>query len=209
MKTGLKVAVKKLSRPFQSIIHGKRTYRELRLLKHMKHENVRPPVFLFFSTLVIFPCLTVDSLRASAGDRPPGCLHPGDFSEGIQRRVSCVTRLCERSVWLLPATRGAAAVGAFGGKQSYPWLGNTWRRASWHNTAAFQSGAAVSHRWRASSLLPALCSCETLAPAASVRRTRLEILDGDRGACHVCRLSCGAGAVWMWGDHRDLRFRWF
>uniref|UniRef100_A0A2I2Z2G8 mitogen-activated protein kinase n=1 Tax=Gorilla gorilla gorilla TaxID=9595 RepID=A0A2I2Z2G8_GORGO len=39
-KTGLRVAVKKLSRPFQSIIHAKRTYRELRLLKHMKHENV-------------------------------------------------------------------------------------------------------------------------------------------------------------------------
>uniref|UniRef100_A0A8C5MXB5 mitogen-activated protein kinase n=1 Tax=Leptobrachium leishanense TaxID=445787 RepID=A0A8C5MXB5_9ANUR len=38
--TGLRVAVKKLSRPFQSIIHAKRTYRELRLLKHMKHENV-------------------------------------------------------------------------------------------------------------------------------------------------------------------------
>uniref|UniRef100_A0A673CXE6 mitogen-activated protein kinase n=1 Tax=Sphaeramia orbicularis TaxID=375764 RepID=A0A673CXE6_9TELE len=40
LQTGLKVAVKKLSRPFQSIIHAKRTYRELRLLKHMKHENV-------------------------------------------------------------------------------------------------------------------------------------------------------------------------
>uniref|UniRef100_A0A8C0XJB8 mitogen-activated protein kinase n=1 Tax=Castor canadensis TaxID=51338 RepID=A0A8C0XJB8_CASCN len=39
-KTGLRVAVKKLSRPFQSIIHAKRTYRELQLLKHMKHENV-------------------------------------------------------------------------------------------------------------------------------------------------------------------------
>uniref|UniRef100_A0A4W3GIJ5 mitogen-activated protein kinase n=1 Tax=Callorhinchus milii TaxID=7868 RepID=A0A4W3GIJ5_CALMI len=39
-KTGVRVAVKKLSRPFQSIIHAKRTYRELRLLKHMKHENV-------------------------------------------------------------------------------------------------------------------------------------------------------------------------
>uniref|UniRef100_A0A9J8BXV3 mitogen-activated protein kinase n=1 Tax=Cyprinus carpio carpio TaxID=630221 RepID=A0A9J8BXV3_CYPCA len=35
-----KVAVKKLSRPFQSLIHSRRTYRELRLLKHMKHENV-------------------------------------------------------------------------------------------------------------------------------------------------------------------------
>uniref|UniRef100_A0A4W4EPR0 mitogen-activated protein kinase n=1 Tax=Electrophorus electricus TaxID=8005 RepID=A0A4W4EPR0_ELEEL len=40
VKSGLKIAVKKLSRPFQSIIHAKRTYRELRLLKHMKHENV-------------------------------------------------------------------------------------------------------------------------------------------------------------------------
>uniref|UniRef100_A0A4W5N156 mitogen-activated protein kinase n=1 Tax=Hucho hucho TaxID=62062 RepID=A0A4W5N156_9TELE len=40
VKSGLKIAVKKLSRPFQSIIHTKRTYRELRLLKHMKHENV-------------------------------------------------------------------------------------------------------------------------------------------------------------------------
>ncbi|XP_071961558.1 mitogen-activated protein kinase 14B-like [Antedon mediterranea] len=34
------VAIKKLARPFQSKIHAKRTYRELRLLKHMKHENV-------------------------------------------------------------------------------------------------------------------------------------------------------------------------
>jgi len=34
------VAIKKLARPFQSAIHAKRTYRELRLLKHMNHENV-------------------------------------------------------------------------------------------------------------------------------------------------------------------------
>ena len=37
----LKVAIKKLARPFQSAIHAKRTYRELRMLKHMNHENVR------------------------------------------------------------------------------------------------------------------------------------------------------------------------
>lgn len=36
----IKVAIKKLARPFQSAIHAKRTYRELRLLKHMNHENV-------------------------------------------------------------------------------------------------------------------------------------------------------------------------
>uniref|UniRef100_A0A8C4RK85 mitogen-activated protein kinase n=1 Tax=Erpetoichthys calabaricus TaxID=27687 RepID=A0A8C4RK85_ERPCA len=40
MKLRQKVAVKKLSRPFQSLIHARRSYRELRLLKHMKHENV-------------------------------------------------------------------------------------------------------------------------------------------------------------------------
>lgn len=38
--TGYKVAVKKLARPFQSLIHAKRAFRELRLLKHMYHENV-------------------------------------------------------------------------------------------------------------------------------------------------------------------------
>ena len=37
----LRVAIKKISRPFQSAIHAKRTYRELRMLKHMNHENVR------------------------------------------------------------------------------------------------------------------------------------------------------------------------
>ncbi|XP_003384011.1 PREDICTED: mitogen-activated protein kinase 14-like [Amphimedon queenslandica] len=36
----IKVALKKLARPFQNHVHAKRTYRELRLLKHMKHENI-------------------------------------------------------------------------------------------------------------------------------------------------------------------------
>ncbi|KAK6643655.1 Mitogen-activated protein kinase 14B [Polyplax serrata] len=39
-KTKMKVAIKKLARPFQSAVHAKRTYRELRMLKHMNHENV-------------------------------------------------------------------------------------------------------------------------------------------------------------------------
>ncbi|XP_035952825.1 mitogen-activated protein kinase 13 isoform X2 [Halichoerus grypus] len=38
-RSGEKVAIKKLSRPFQSEILAKRAYRELRLLKHMQHEN--------------------------------------------------------------------------------------------------------------------------------------------------------------------------
>lgn len=36
----VRVAIKKLSRPFQSHVHAKRCYRELRLLRHMNHENV-------------------------------------------------------------------------------------------------------------------------------------------------------------------------
>ncbi|SPP82705.1 mitogen-activated protein kinase p38a [Drosophila guanche] len=38
--TNMHVAIKKLARPFQSSVHAKRTYRELRLLKHMDHDNV-------------------------------------------------------------------------------------------------------------------------------------------------------------------------
>ena len=36
----VKVAIKKIARPFQSAVHAKRSYRELRMLKHMNHENV-------------------------------------------------------------------------------------------------------------------------------------------------------------------------
>lgn len=36
----LHVAIKKISNPFQTAIHAKRTYRELKLLKHMNHDNV-------------------------------------------------------------------------------------------------------------------------------------------------------------------------
>ncbi|XP_066561614.1 mitogen-activated protein kinase 12b isoform X2 [Amia ocellicauda] len=38
--TRTRVAIKKLYRPFQSELFAKRAYRELRLLKHMKHDNV-------------------------------------------------------------------------------------------------------------------------------------------------------------------------
>lgn len=38
--TNTKVAIKKLNRPFQTATHAKRTFRELRLLKHMNHENI-------------------------------------------------------------------------------------------------------------------------------------------------------------------------
>ncbi|XGW31474.1 hypothetical protein V3C99_009995 [Haemonchus contortus] len=40
LRTNTRVAIKKFNRPFQSIIHARRTYRELRLLRGMDHENV-------------------------------------------------------------------------------------------------------------------------------------------------------------------------
>ena len=45
-QTGKRVAIKKLSRPFETSIHSKRSYRELRLLRHMNHENVSVWVWL-------------------------------------------------------------------------------------------------------------------------------------------------------------------
>ena len=38
--TGQAVAVKKIMKPFSTPVLSKRTYRELKLLKHLKHENV-------------------------------------------------------------------------------------------------------------------------------------------------------------------------
>ena len=42
------VAIKKISSPFQTPIHAKRTYREIKLLKHMKHDNVSLTAKFFF-----------------------------------------------------------------------------------------------------------------------------------------------------------------
>uniref|UniRef100_A0AAR2L3M7 mitogen-activated protein kinase n=1 Tax=Pygocentrus nattereri TaxID=42514 RepID=A0AAR2L3M7_PYGNA len=50
-RTGSKVAIKKLHRPFQSELFAKRAYRELRLLKHMKHDNVIGLVDVFTADL--------------------------------------------------------------------------------------------------------------------------------------------------------------
>ena len=38
--TGSSVAIKKIMKPFSTPVLSKRTYRELKLLKHIQHENV-------------------------------------------------------------------------------------------------------------------------------------------------------------------------
>lgn len=44
---GQKVAIKKLAKPFATNIHAKRAYREIKLLKHVKHDNVIKLIDLF------------------------------------------------------------------------------------------------------------------------------------------------------------------
>jgi len=41
--SGTSVAIKKIMKPFSTPVLSKRTYRELKLLKHLRHENVRGP----------------------------------------------------------------------------------------------------------------------------------------------------------------------
>jgi p38 MAP kinase len=40
LKKEIYVAIKKLARPFETSVHAKRAYREIRLLKHVSHDNV-------------------------------------------------------------------------------------------------------------------------------------------------------------------------
>jgi p38 MAP kinase len=41
--SGTSVAIKKIMKPFSTPVLSKRTYRELKLLKHLRHENVSCP----------------------------------------------------------------------------------------------------------------------------------------------------------------------
>jgi p38 MAP kinase len=47
LKKEINVAIKKLARPFETTVHAKRAYREIRLLKHVSHDNVIKLLDLF------------------------------------------------------------------------------------------------------------------------------------------------------------------
>ena len=49
--TSANVAIKKIMKPFSTPVLAKRTYRELKLLKHLKHENVISLSDIFISPL--------------------------------------------------------------------------------------------------------------------------------------------------------------
>jgi hypothetical protein len=63
------VAIKKIMKPFSTPVLSKRTYRELKLLKHITHENV--------SLIVRFRCMTYFDAQSM----------PGDVDYQPQRRV--------------------------------------------------------------------------------------------------------------------------
>lgn len=46
--TGMNVAIKKIMKPFSAPVLAKRTYRELKLLKALRHENVSQWMFLTY-----------------------------------------------------------------------------------------------------------------------------------------------------------------
>jgi hypothetical protein len=52
---GASVAIKKIMKPFSTPVLSKRTYRELKLLKHIQHENVsrRDPAMPALSAISI------------------------------------------------------------------------------------------------------------------------------------------------------------
>lgn len=63
--TGQAVAVKKIMKPFSTPVLSKRTYRELKLLKHLRHENVTSPR-LPPETWTLTPCRSSRSATSSS-----------------------------------------------------------------------------------------------------------------------------------------------
>jgi len=49
--TSQAVAIKKIMKPFSTPVLSKRTYRELKLLKHLRHENIISLSDIFISPL--------------------------------------------------------------------------------------------------------------------------------------------------------------
>jgi serine/threonine protein kinase len=53
--SGTSVAIKKIMKPFSTPVLAKRTYRELKLLKHIQHENVGIILPLTWEVLMVTP----------------------------------------------------------------------------------------------------------------------------------------------------------
>ena len=78
-KTGAKVAVKKIPRAFDVLTVGKRTFRELKILRHFKHDNIicirdilKPPenADQFEDVYVVFDLMEADLHRIIHSNQP-------------------------------------------------------------------------------------------------------------------------------------------
>lgn len=87
-RTGAQVAIKKLLRPFQSKLFAKRAYRELRLLKHMKHENVGSIRLTYSGRKWHLSASGAKSRSLSLGHWAAGCFHCRDCTGPVKRLVS-------------------------------------------------------------------------------------------------------------------------
>lgn len=99
-RTGAKVAIKKLHRPFQSDLFAKRAYRELRLLKHMKHDNVgnqrltlHNEAYKWTDLHAVLYLTTTFSGWIVTGYWTPGCFYCRPFSRQIPWLVSILQML--------------------------------------------------------------------------------------------------------------------
>lgn len=91
-KTKEKVAIKKLYRPFQSLIHAKRAYRELRLLRHIQHENVRTHFLLWVTCAKEMRGILRWSGRCWHDNKSPWSLPPDEL--GAMRAVGAPMVQC-------------------------------------------------------------------------------------------------------------------
>ena len=104
--TGSPVAVKKIMKPFSTPVLSKRTYRELKLLKHLRHENVGCLSFAVLPGLGL--TWNPDHLSKRHLHFPAGGYvraNPPLFSPALQRdtggkiRVLTVTATLSRNSW--------------------------------------------------------------------------------------------------------------
>lgn len=84
-RTNTKVAIKKLNKPFQSPTHAKRTFREIKLLKHIHHENIISLLDTFYHG---------DTLETFQNVYLVTHLMGADLNNIIRTQVSCLYFFC-------------------------------------------------------------------------------------------------------------------
>lgn len=96
------MAIKKLYRPFQSELFAKRAYRELRLLKHMRHENVSPPQMRTLCTGHLSSCPPLQILPTASASW--GLVPPSYLASSLSKLSAATRREVEASQTSIGAT---------------------------------------------------------------------------------------------------------